>query len=144
MGRRRRFIDKKHGTTYYLVHKELNDGKDDGKLEGDRELATAEEIAKRRAEGSERAAAKHPLSYLFVDEDDLVKNNEQREEILSLGLPDDGYNYLKHIRAPCATVSLTPAVPKAPDTTASAAGAQLEADPGELTSLVSVSFFSER
>jgi hypothetical protein len=113
MGRRKRFIDKKNATTYYLVHKGVEDDNDAIELQGDRELATAEDIAKRRVEVTKQAAAKHPLSFLFVDEDDIVQNEEHRAEILELGLPDDGYNYLKHIRAPVGTVSLVPPSSKA-------------------------------
>lgn len=117
MGRRKSFIDKKRSTTYYLVHKEVDDDGDDDGESGDRELVTGEDFLRRQAEVAAAARAKHPLAFLFVQEEDLVQNAEQRHDILELGLPDDGYNYLKHLRAPGPAASrLTAAPVEAPAT----------------------------
>lgn len=111
MGRRKSFIDKKQATTYYLVHKEVDDDAGEMEDEGDRELVTDEDFARRRAEVAEAASTKHPLSFLFVQEEDLVQSEDQRHDILELGLPDDGYNYLKHLRAPGPATSRLAAAP---------------------------------
>ena len=98
--KRQPFIDKKRATTYRLVHKDVDDDASDGGESGDYELVTDEQIAEREAAVAAAAQTRHPLSFLYVQEEDLVQNEAQRQEILDRGLPDDGYNYLRHLRAP--------------------------------------------
>lgn len=39
----------------------------------------------------------HPLSWLERAEEDVI-TDERRRETIALGFPDDGYDYLKHLR----------------------------------------------
>lgn len=103
MGRKKKFIDKKNATTYHLVHRDEH-GDD---ASGDYELVTSQHMAQRQEEATAAARTRHPMSFMFLDEDDLVQNDEQRTEILESGLPDDGYNYLQHLRDPGARARLT-------------------------------------
>ena len=41
----------------------------------------------------------HPLALLEAEAADYSLSEEQRCEIIGLGLPDDGYDYLRHLRA---------------------------------------------
>lgn len=109
MVRRKPFIDKKNSTTYNLLYraKEIDvHGEDTGP---DREL-----IGQRNptepgsdASGSTAAAARgassfpvgHPLSWLQEPPPDVM-SPERRSELMGMGFPDDGYDYLKHMRAP--------------------------------------------
>jgi hypothetical protein len=95
MGRNKKpFIDKRKATTYHVMYKEHDDEEDPF------EFVSAEDMRQRTKEAAEAASASHPLSFLFENEEDQVQSEEQRQEIISMGLPDDGYNYLKHMRAP--------------------------------------------
>ena len=98
--KRHAFIDKKRATTYRLVHKDVDDGASDGGESGDYELVTDQQIAEREAAVAAASQARHPLSFLYMQDDDMVQSEAQRQEILDRGLPDDGYNYLRHLRAP--------------------------------------------
>ena len=99
MGRRRRFIDKKRATTYKLVYREADSAGSDDE-EGDRELVSEEEMQRRTAAAAAAAAEnRQPLALFAISEDDQVQDEEQRQEIFDLGLPDDGYNYLRHLRS---------------------------------------------
>jgi hypothetical protein len=90
MGRKKPFIDKKKATTYHVVFKEEDDA------DVPYELVSTGERMRRMAEAASQQ--RHHLSFLYEDEDDMVKTEDDRQEILSMGFPDDGYNYLKHLR----------------------------------------------
>lgn len=94
MGRKKPFIDKSKATTYHVMYKEHDDEEDPF------EFVSAEDMRHRTEEAAEAASARHPLAFLYENEEDQVQSEEQRQEILSMGLPDDGYNYLQHMRAP--------------------------------------------
>ena len=40
----------------------------------------------------------HPLAFLEAEDAVYSLSEEQRREIIGLGLPDDGYDYLRHLR----------------------------------------------
>ena len=82
MGRRKPFIDKKHATTYSLVCEEGPEVQRGGPrdLLDDPAFASACLDTERAVGGG------------------LPEN--KRKEILDLGLPDDGYDYLQHVRDP--------------------------------------------
>jgi Low temperature viability protein len=101
MGRKKPFIDKKRAVTYTLVHRDAEDD-DGGDDSAEYELVTQQEMAEQQVKAAAAARSKHPLAFLYTQEEDLVENEQQRTEILDLGLLDDGYNYLKHLRAPGA------------------------------------------
>jgi hypothetical protein len=94
MGRKKPFIDKSKATTYHVMHKEHDD------VEDPFEFVSTEDMRQRTQEAAEAASARHPIAFLYENEEDQVQSEEQRQEIISMGLPDDGYNYLKHMRAP--------------------------------------------
>ena len=96
MGRKKPFIDKSKATTYHVMYKEHDDAEDPF------EFVSERDIRQRTEEAAEAASSRRPLAFLYENEDDQVQSEEQRQEIMSMGLPDDGYNYLQHMRAPGA------------------------------------------
>jgi hypothetical protein len=103
MGRKKKFIDKKNATSYRLIHRDEHSDDE----AGDYELVTSHDLEQRHKEAAAAARARHPMSAMFLDEDDYVQNDQQRTEILESGLPDDGYNYLLHLRDPGTRTRLT-------------------------------------
>ena len=77
MGRRKAFIDKKHATTYSLV---------------------CDEGPQQQQAGSVSQGGF--ASSLFPVEQGVSLSETKREQIVELGLPDDGYDYLQHVRDP--------------------------------------------
>ena len=53
---------------------------------------------KHQEKASQRYPVGHPLAWLQGDEDQKPLPEERRKEIVSLGFPDDGYDYLQHVR----------------------------------------------
>ena len=47
-------------------------------------------------EAAKQGSDFHPLAWLRQEQDDI--SEERRQEIIKLGFPDDGYDYLKHLR----------------------------------------------
>eukprot|EP00884_Botryococcus_braunii_P023517 jgi/Botrbrau1/984/Bobra.114_1s0024.1 len=107
MGRRNKkpFIDKKRATTYNLVFRSAEDDVDAGPA---RELIAAsknigvgrpdpEAVAAAGRARSARYPVGHPLSFLEELESTPI-SEERRQELIELGFPDDGYDYLKHLR----------------------------------------------
>lgn len=94
MGRKKPFIDKSKATTYHVMYKEHDDAEDPF------EFVSEDDIRQRTEEAAGAASSRHPLAFLYENEDDQVQSEEQRQEIIGMGLPDDGYNYLQHMRAP--------------------------------------------
>lgn len=97
MGRTKKpFIDKKKSVTYRLVFKSSEYGEAGGERAfipvrgGGRGCPEMEEEPV-RAPMSAAMAFSHFFGGQEPTEDD-------RKEIVSLGLPDDGYNYLQHVR----------------------------------------------
>ncbi|GFH21349.1 uncharacterized protein HaLaN_18633 [Haematococcus lacustris] len=90
---KKKFIDKKKATTFTLTFRQWDsEGEEDGVA---REQSTAEGgVSERIWEAN--------------CEDDLQGYHmpaDKRKEILELGLPDDGYDYLQHLQAlPGSTV----------------------------------------
>lgn len=64
------------------------------------EFVSTDDMRQRTEEAAEAASARHPLAFLYENEEDQVQTEEQRQEIIGMGFPDDGYNYLQHMRAP--------------------------------------------
>lgn len=97
MGRRKRFIDRRKATVFRVMHREADS--DGGK--GEYELVSEEQIAAGLASAQASLPSRHPLAAIFGEysSEHEVQNDEQRREILELGMPDDGYNYLQHLRA---------------------------------------------
>ncbi|RMZ53463.1 hypothetical protein APUTEX25_003285, partial [Auxenochlorella protothecoides] len=114
MGRPRKpFIDKKNSTTYNLIHRNTDAGEvvdasgrvfvDAGKGVGlgrvDEEAAAAARAASGTA--NRRYPPGHPLAWLEAEESGPSSSltPARRRELIELGFPDDGYDYLAHLRA---------------------------------------------
>ena len=52
---------------------------------------------KQEQQAKQRYPEGHPLAWLQAEEQ-VQLSEERRKEIVSLGFPDDGYDYLKHVR----------------------------------------------
>ena len=116
MGRRKGFFDKKNSVTYSLIHSSAPAGqqpeqlwveKSRGVTVGRPDPALASEPQSR---DPEYYSPEHPLAFLSEEPTDTL-TEEQRKEIVDLGLPDDGYDYLKHLRDPRSTSGPPPAEP---------------------------------
>lgn len=103
MGRHRKpFIDKKKAVTYRLVFKSSEYGDEPGErvfvpVRGPAEgcfSGFGEELGQ---PSSGPMSAEMARQFFFGGQDSEV-TEEQREEMISMGLPDDGYNYLQHLR----------------------------------------------
>jgi protein LTV1 len=96
MGRKKAFIDKKQAVTYSLVHRSTEDHSDTEV--GDRILVANEQL------GQPNEAPRDPrLLYQHFfggaeDSDSQPLAEDRRRENLEYGFPDDGYDYLRHLR----------------------------------------------
>ena len=97
MGRKKQFIDKKSATTFHVVYRSAADAEANPNG-GDYDVVSDMELLHMRNEAADKATSSHPLDWLRIKESDYVKDDAQRTEILELGLSDDGYNYLQHLR----------------------------------------------
>ncbi len=91
MGRRKPFIDKRNATTYSLLY-----GDEDQQPQASNQEQSKDAIPPQMGRGF----------FPFPPEEvtwDLSEN--KRKEIVELGLPDDGYDYLQHLKDPAANVS---------------------------------------
>ena len=100
MGRRRAF-DKKNSVTYSLIHTSAPAGEQPERLwiEKSRGVGVGRPDVEANADlpNSRDYPTGHPLSFFqYEPASDLTE--EQRQEMVDLGLPDDGYDYLKHLR----------------------------------------------
>lgn len=93
MGRKKSFIDKKRATKFQVVYKEHEDGDDPF------EFVSHDQMRQRADEADAAAGSRHPMSFMYDDDSDAPPSEEERQDIIGMGLPDDGYNYLKHMRA---------------------------------------------
>jgi hypothetical protein len=100
MGKKKPFIDKKNSTTYSLIFRETEDVDD----EPERLLVPTEEVPpvpdSMREDGpSSAATARAYLNQMMAeDEDDGLITEDRRKENILMGFPDDGYDYVKHLR----------------------------------------------
>jgi protein LTV1 len=97
MGRKRKFIDKKNATVYHVLYRAAADANADPNG-GEYETLSDAELFLQRAQAAHAAAQKHPLDWMRDKPEDYVTNEPTRNELYELGLPDDGYNYLQHLR----------------------------------------------
>ena len=109
MGRRKPFVDKKNSTTYNVIYREAAQD-DEGAAERDwieankgvgvgrPDMDLLEERHHQESLQGRRYPAGHPLSWLDDEESQAALSEECRKQILDLGFPDDGYDYLKHMR----------------------------------------------
>lgn len=108
-GKRKPFIEKSKATTYNLLYRASEvqvDGEDAGPERELVEVSRGVGIGRPDAEAATGAAVQgsryppgHPLSFLQEPPPDNM-SEQRRQELIQLGFPDDGYDYLKHMRAP--------------------------------------------
>ena len=108
MGKKRgSHFSKKNSTTFSLVHSSTDDGSDPQRIWVDKSKGVGigrpdpdrVESQQHEAMLQGRRPPGHPLSFLDAETASYSLSEDQRREIIGLGLPDDGYDYLKHLRA---------------------------------------------
>ena len=107
MGRRKGFFTKNNSVTYSLIDTSAPAGEQPQRLwiEKSRGVGvgrpdpTLEVDTSQAGRSESRWPPGHPLSFLS-EEQEAELSAEQRREIVNLGLPDDGYDYLQHLRDP--------------------------------------------
>lgn len=120
MGRKKKFIDKKKSATFQLLARDSSDPNFDGSPGSDRVFVRVDNSSysvDRFFAGDEPHGDDNDPNSIFADapedygdgeDDDRACQNHAaqsqslpehaRKEILELGFPDDGYNYLAHLR----------------------------------------------
>ncbi|PNX61965.1 protein LTV1 [Trifolium pratense] len=100
MGQKKKFIDKKNSLTFHLM---ARDSTDPAFTESDRIFVrvdnnpiSADSVF---ADSPDDPDAEFDTHYEFGESSSSRPLSEDvRKEILALGFPDDGYNYLNHLR----------------------------------------------
>lgn len=110
-GAKKRWIDPKKATTFSLVYRSTEVGEEDAAPQ--RELVEADGGGRGRVDVEVAAAAHavagatqrryppgHPLAWLEAEawEAAADMSEARRREQIELGFPDDGYDYIKHMR----------------------------------------------
>ena len=109
MGRRKPFVDKKNSTTYNVIYREAAQedetteerewvAKERGVGVGRPDMDLLEERHHQESMQGREYPPGHPLSWLAEEEGQEALSEERRKQNLDLGFPDDGYDYLKHLR----------------------------------------------
>lgn len=104
---KKKFIDKKSAVTYSLVYRSTEDADDQpervlleaaGGVHGEEEaLPEAVSLSAEQPTGR-RYPPGHPLAWLEAEEAQEAIPEGRRRELVELGFPDDGYDYLRHVR----------------------------------------------
>ncbi|MEW5310106.1 MAG: hypothetical protein WDW38_001935 [Sanguina aurantia] len=124
MGKTKPFINKKQSVTFYLTH---NDGgsSDSGDEEQGGEAATNVDATAAGTSGTYAGGYDGDTGSVVEgslwDDGAYTMTAEKRKEMLLMGLPDDGYDYLRHLKA-IATGGETASVGKQDAGLSSAAG----------------------
>lgn len=100
MGKSKAFIDRKQAATYDLVYRNAEAGQETS----DRQwIESSKGVGVGRPDSEavqQQIDSKPQAPYVprwFQDEVDDI-SDERRKELIELGFPDDGYDYLKHLR----------------------------------------------
>lgn len=100
MGKKKPFIDKKNSTKLSLLYFTGEDGVSERVLIDHRTGLplgkSVSESAPQKETAGPRYPPGHPLAWLNHQVEDM--GEDKRKEIIELGLPDDGYDYTKHLR----------------------------------------------
>ena len=105
MGRKKGFLDKRSSVTYSLIHSSAPSGEQPERLwvEKSRGVSVGRPDPASATEGRQEQdgllPASHPLAWLSEGHEASL-TDEKRRAIVDLGLPDDGYDYLQHLRDP--------------------------------------------
>lgn len=103
MGRKKKFIDKKNSSTFQLIARDSSDPNYDDSPGGDRVFIQVSGRPNEDPDSIFADADEDGGQYYY---DQAFDNSaaaqplpeKLRKEILDLGFPDDGYNYLNHLR----------------------------------------------
>ncbi|KAI3428268.1 hypothetical protein D9Q98_006647 [Chlorella vulgaris] len=106
---KKKFIEKRSSVTYNLVFRNTDDvdelpqrllvDAEKGVGVGRVDPAVAEATAAAIAASGRRYAPGHPLAWMEEEEATTgPMSDERRRELIELGFPDDGYDYLRHVR----------------------------------------------
>ncbi len=100
MGKSKAFIDRKQAASYSLVYRNAEAGEETS----DRQwIESSKGVGVGRPDSEavqQHANGKPEVPYIprwFQDEVDDI-SEDRRKELIELGFPDDGYDYLKHLR----------------------------------------------
>ena len=100
MGKSRPYIDRKQASSYNLIYRNAEAGED----ATDRQWVDTSRgvgVGRPDAEAVQQHRAAAPraphIPRWFQDEVDDI-SEDRRKELIELGFPDDGYDYLKHLR----------------------------------------------
>ncbi|KAK9819819.1 hypothetical protein WJX72_002761 [[Myrmecia] bisecta] len=99
------FIDKSRATSYTLVYRSTDDADNLPErqlIETDKHIGIGRPDVEAAAAAAAHAPARkyppgHPLSWLEDEVQDNV-SEARRQELIANGFPDDGYDYMKHLR----------------------------------------------
>lgn len=100
MGKKKKFFDKKKSATFQLIARDSSDPNNDGTAATDRFFFRVDDNHAYPLTAFDEApvdASDSVLSRGDVGGPAALPENVRRE-ILELGFPDDGYNYLFHLR----------------------------------------------
>lgn len=128
MGKKKAFIDKKNARTFSLISRADDDSDDDGGALVPADAAGV--FSERGRDGPAPSARDFFSARLEAERPTVSLDDSKRREIVDLGLPDDGYDYLKHLRAPGGSRVGLPAG-AAPGASSKAAGAAAATIPEE-------------
>lgn len=97
MGKAKQFIDRKRAESYSLVYRNAEVGAESS----DRQWAASSKgvsVGRPDADAvQDQVAPTRQAPWWLQDEVDDI-SEERRKELIELGFPDDGYDYLKHLR----------------------------------------------
>ena len=100
MGKSRPYIDKKQAASYSLVYRNAEVGQETSDrqwIESSKGVGVGRpdaEAVLQQADTDPRAS--HIPRWIQDEVDDI--SEDRRKELIELGFPDDGYDYLKHMR----------------------------------------------
>ena len=97
MGKAKAFIDRKQAESYSLVYRNAEAGAETS----DRQwIESSKGVGVGRPDADavqDQGGPARQTPWWFQDEVDDI-SEERRKELIELGFPDDGYDYLKHLR----------------------------------------------
>ncbi|DBA99090.1 hypothetical protein WJX77_009113 [Trebouxia sp. C0004] len=100
MGKSRPYIDRKQAASYSLVYRNAEAGQETSDrqwIESSKGVGVGRPDAEAVLQQADTAPRAPYIPRWFQDEVDDI-SEDRRKEVIELGFPDDGYDYLKHMR----------------------------------------------
>jgi protein LTV1 len=100
MGKSRPYIDRKQAASYSLVYRNAEAGQETSDrqwIESSKGVGVGRPDAEAVLQQADTAPRAPYIPRWFQDEVDDI-SEDRRKELIELGFPDDGYDYLKHMR----------------------------------------------